>query len=238
MNTSKLKWISLIGFLSALLVVTLGITKTTLYNKKEHSLPYLLKSVVDVLPGDAYCSGWVKRGTHEVVTAAHCAEGLNDTDIINVDFGDGKEHPFHIRKKGDMALVVGPDLMTLYTNDQTIKWPDGFEVCKFAPYYGEAIILMGGPLSFSKSLEYGYVANPSVDVNQSISDDSKFAKSLIEFNGEMWPGNSGGPALDQREGCVIGAGELVKTINIGFISVPVGVNFLTPMSDLEKVDGV
>lgn len=195
-----------------------------------------LENIVAVTTDQGYCSGWIKKNTHEVVTAAHCAEGIDDTATLNVDFGDGKLHPFHIKHKGDPEFTTNPDFMVLYTNDKTIKWPVGFEVCQFKPYYGEEVILMGGPLSFSKSLEYGRVANPSVDLSTIVGKTATYSKHLIEFNGEMWPGNSGGPALDVHYGCVIGGGGLVKLASSDGFGAPVGVNFLSPASDLSKVD--
>lgn len=218
------------GLLALLLVgcFTIGVPSET------QRVVQQLKNVVAVTTDNGYCSGWVQKNTHEIVTAAHCAEGISDTDILNVDFGDGKLHPFHIKHKGDAELVTKPDFMVLYTNDRTITWPIGFEVCRFVPYYGEEIILMGGPLSFSKSLEYGRIANPSVDLTKIMGNTATYSTHLIEFNGEMWPGNSGGPAVDIIHGCVIGSGELARLAGDG--GAPVGVNFLTPTSDLHVVD--
>jgi S1-C subfamily serine protease len=222
-------WISTLLVLLTTGCANIGIDHT---NPGPSKLKEYLANVVDVLPGGGYCSGWVKKATHEIVTAAHCAEGLADTAVININFGDGLPHPFHIKRRGDAALANAPDLLTLYTNDRTINWPVGFEVCKFAPYYGEELILMGGPLAFSKSLEYGRVGNPDVDVSEVLSG-AKYSKHMIEWNGIMWPGNSGGPAVDIKHGCVIGSGELAKLVD-SYSSV--GVNFFTPMSDLKVIE--
>ena len=218
----------------ALGILSLGIGLS--HDSQPPILDQYVNNTVSVTSDGGYCSGWVKKETHEVVTAAHCADGLDNTAVFNVDFGDGTQHPFHIRRKGDEQLVQAPDLMTLYTNDVTIKWPVGFEVCQFQPYYGEDLVLIGGPLEISKSLEFGKVANPDVNVTESLTPDAKYGMHLIEFNGEMWPGNSGGPAVDLKEGCVMGSGELAKLVSDGMTYYPMGVNFLTPMGDLNKMD--
>jgi hypothetical protein len=97
-----------------------------IYYETSHYVPpptleQKLENVVAVTTDSGYCSGWVLKGTHEVVTAAHCAEGLDPTAVLNVDFGDGKKHPFHIQKLGDADDTTGPDIMTLTTSDATIN---------------------------------------------------------------------------------------------------------------------
>ena len=199
------------------------------------TLEDMFKNVVAITTTNAYCSGWVLKGSHVVVTAAHCAPD-DVTEVLAVDFGDGKQHPFHIQKQGDFKLVDGPDLMTLTTSDDTVVWPAGEAVCKFKPYYGEKLTMFGGPLGFSWAASFGHVSRPSVDLTDlmTMTDTPKFAEHMIQYDGAMWPGNSGGMVVDDEVGCVMGSSELIKTAEpmSGF---PDGVKFLTPASDLDKL---
>jgi len=197
------------------------------------SIPQQLANVVSITPQEGeYCSGWVLKGSHTVVTAAHCSPD-DMTSVINVDFGDGVNHPFHIQYLGKDTEGGAhlPDLMTLTTNDDSIKWPVGFEVCKFEPYYGEALQLMGGPLGRSKTVSWGHVSNPNRDVS---SEDPDYG-SYIQYDGAMFPGNSGGPAIDMEHGCVMGSSDFMQPMHVGSVPIPVGLNFLTPMSQLKEI---
>lgn len=200
------------------------------------SLEQTFKNVVAITTSSDYCSGWVLKGSHQVVTAAHCAPE-DQTAIMNVDFGDGKLHPFHIQHIGDMMAVTGPDLMTLTTNDTTVPWPAGLAVCTFKPYYGEALTMFGGPLGFSWSASFGNVSNPTVDLTDlmTLNNVPKFATNYIQYDGAMWPGNSGGAAVDDQFGCVMGSSDLIRTAapESGF---PDGVKFLVPATDLELIN--
>jgi S1-C subfamily serine protease len=205
-------------------------------NNKVSTVPTLeqqLSNVVSIYTADggSYCSGWVKAGEKVVVTAAHCAE--NPVAILYVDFGDGKPHPFHVQKMGDSNWILGPDLMTLTTNDTSVVWPAGLAVCTFKPYYGELLTLIGGPLGYDRTISYGSVSKPSRDFSNHVRIGS-FANDLIQYDGQLLPGNSGGPAIDRQFGCVMGSGEMIVPAMPDF-PYPYGLNYLTPISDLEKL---
>ena len=193
-----------------------------------------MKNVVAITTDEAYCSGWVLKGTHQVVTAAHCAPA-DDTAVLNVDFGDGVKHPFHIQHKGDRNGVTGPDLMTLTTSDTTVHWPAGESVCTFKPYRGEALTMFGGPLAFSWTTTFGYVSQPDSDLMSRVqglgSPMGKFDQHMIQWDGEMWPGNSGGMVIDSDTGCVMGSAEAIYMAGEN-----VGVKFLQPASDLAIIN--
>lgn len=221
------KIISVVGIIVALMAgcaVNTGIKYDSMF-----------KNVVEVTTDHEYCSGWVLKGEKEVVTAAHCAPD-DITAPLNVNFKDGKKHTFHIKKIGDEAMVTGPDLMVLYTNDTTIDWPTGFAPCTFKPFYGENLALLGGPLGFGYSVTTGKVSKPAVDLTDLMTmvDVPNFAKDLIEYDGALWPGNSGGPAVDVANDCVMGSGELTRNASpdAGF---PDGVHFLEPLSELGNL---
>lgn len=199
------------------------------------TLQQQLESTVSIytMDGSAYCSGWVKKGEHVVVTAAHCAEGDPIAKLL-IDFGDGKMHPFHVQKFGDYDFRTGPDLMTLTTNDTTVPWPAGLAVCKFKPYYGERLNLLGGPLSYEKTISFGFVSNPSRNLVDHFPSLGKYASDLIQYDGQLLPGNSGGPLVDSEFGCVMGSAELIAPAVPSF-PYPYGLNFMTPISDLEAL---
>lgn len=221
-----------LGTLSFIAMMALGIH----INAESHSytapptLEQQLSNTVSITTAKGiYCSGWVLKDAHVVVTAAHCNE--DPTEMMLVDFGDGVNHNFHVQKKGDSEFNTGPDLMTLTTNDDTVHWPVGMSVCKFKPYYGEELNLIGGPLAYEKSITFGTVSNPKRDFSTH-SAAGPFINDLIQYDGTLLPGNSGGPAIDSATGCVMGSGELV-IVATPEAGVPYGLNFLTPVSDLS-----
>lgn len=160
--------------------------------------------------GGSYCSGWILKGTHKIVTAAHCVEATDVVQPVFVLFeGDEKVRIFHVEKRGDENLQTGPDLMTLTTDTytaSTINWPAGLAVCTFKPYYGEALNLIGGPLAFSSTITSGKVSNPDRNMDDSVR--STFGH-FIQYDGALMPGNSGGPAIDATTGCVMGVAEML-----------------------------
>ncbi len=195
-----------------------------------------LQNVVSVTTDSGYCSGWVKTDTHEIVTAAHCGDGTS-SQIFDVDFGDGVKHHFHIKYLGDESLTAATDIMVLYTTSEEqhkIKWPKGFNLCNFKPYYGEEVELYGGPLGRAKSIFFGRIGNPDVDISAMLGK-APFTSHMVEYDGEMFPGNSGGPAIDIRHNCVMGSAEVVQREDHGLGTSSWGVNFFIPGSDIEKV---
>lgn len=205
-----------------------------MYESNQYVPPPSIKSeiasTVSVYMDDGYCSGWVLKGTHEVVTAAHCAEGGDITQTMMVDFGDGTKHPFHIEKIGDANFSQGPDIMTLTTSDATVPWPVGMAVCTFKPYYGETLTLLGGPLGYEKTATIGTVSHPDRNLDDNVNGPYGH---FIQFSDTVSPGNSGGPAVDTATGCVMGLAEMdqVKMVN----GVPFFLAFLTPASELADL---
>lgn len=196
------------------------------------TLEQQLSNVVSIYTqAGSYCSGWVLKGTHTIVTAAHCVEPDDLTQPVIVDFEDGTGyHAFHIQKYGDSTFHQGPDLMTLTTNETNIKWPSGLGVCTFKPYYGEELNMMGGPLGYSKSTTFGSVSTPDRNLDDAVA--GPFGH-FIQYDGALLPGNSGGPVIDASSGCVMGVGELdlVK----GEDGVPYMIALLTPASELADL---
>ena|ERR1700679_4096070 len=169
-----------------------------------------------------YCSGWVLKGTHTVVTAAHCV-GPNPM----VDMGDGVYHPFKVDKIGDENWIIGPDLMTLISDDATIQWPTGLPVCNFKSFYGEPLVVFGAPLLMRNSMTFGLVGNPE-------QYDFDVTRPFIQMDGKLLEGNSGGAAVDIDNQCVMGIAEVIH------LSEPksgseYGIGLLTPADQLQEI---
>lgn len=178
----------------------------------------ILKSNVRIATSDSGCSGWVLKGSHKVITAAHCFG-----DDLTVDFGDGKLHPATVEKKGSPD---GIDLMVLDVPDEPqTGWPEGLATCTFPPFYGENLTMFGQPLGVPNSVSWGKVSLPDFSFNK---------RHLIEYDGRNLPGNSGGAVVDTEENCVMGVAELILVADPDD-NVPYGMSFLTPVSLLEKL---
>lgn len=217
--------------------LTLSVIVGHAFYEESHYVPpptlqQEIASTVAITFADGYCSGWVLKGSHTVVTAAHCNEGGDNTQIFGVDFGDGKQHPFHIEKLGDNNFVQGPDLMTLTTSDTTVPWPAGLAVCTFKPYHGEAINLIGGPLGYSWTTSFGKVSYPDRNLDDDEAVQGPYGH-FIQYDGALVPGNSGGPAIDAAIGCVMGVGEMYtgRVMN----GIPFLLNWLTPAAELSDL---
>lgn len=229
-------WKSFVTVVCLLVVASFTHQMIEVHRMNQNVLPSIeeqLQSVVTLTTGmENYCSGWVLKGEHKVVTAAHCLPNDDPTASVLVDFGDGKPHVFHAEKVGDKFWTRGPDLMVLTTNDTSIKWPTGFEVCKFKAFYGERLRLLGAPLGIANSATTGMVSNPLTALKEDIGVAPW--NKLIEFDGQLIPGNSGGPAVDIEENCVMGSAEAIRNV-APESGVPFGVNFLTPISELTDL---
>jgi len=198
---------------------------------KTPSVVSLQQSVVEITLLGEVCSGYVLKGTQEVVTAAHCLPD-DDTAVLQVKFqGDNSPHPFHVKKKGDHNFANGPDLALLYTNDTTIKWPVGLPSCSKPGALGDPLAMFGSPLGTSNNVSFGHLSNVAVDLTERL-DGAPYAKNFIGYDGQAMPGNSGGPVVNLDTGCVVGVAEAI----LGANQVSnYGVNLATNINELGKI---
>ena len=196
---------------------------------KENALMNELSSVVTVYRGERNCSGYVLAGTHTVVTDAHCVEELAKVgDPVDVQFSNSEfKVPFYIAKIGDPKYENDPDLMLLYTKED-IVWPEGLPICDFKPYYGELLHIVGAPLDKSKTMAWGRVSRPERDLSDQLG---KYAK-LIQWDGTLILGESGGPAIDDYYKCVQGVGALATVYDSEGHSF--ALNYLIPAIQVQK----
>lgn len=199
-------------------LLTLAMCGCVTQTSNEALLQKLQKSTVSVDSDGGRCSGWVLKGTHTVVTAAHCKG-----DNMKVDLGTGKYYPLTVTKMGDEDWHGGPDLMTLTSNDPQVPWPDGLPICPFPAYYGEELALFGQPLGVKNEILFGRVSLPA----HSVSD-----RTFIGFSQSVYPGNSGGAAVDLEQKCVMGVADFIQTVQPG---LAYGLNFLTPANQLTEL---
>ena len=181
------------------------------------TLTQLQDSVVKVETQYGICSGWIDKKSHKVLTAAHCFD-YQDGDAI-VTFNNGEQHLYHTEKITTDPSATKTDHATLVQKNATelIKYPVGLPICAHKPYYGEPIVEMGNPLNVDKVMYFGNIANPDSELGI-ITDLS------------MFPGNSGGPIIDENEGCVIGSSELGQLAAPGS-GIPYGINYAAPVDN-------
>lgn len=213
-------------FFAATAAVVLAAAASAAYyfHPTVKTLAELQASTVSLTMSDgATCSGWVLKGSKTVVTAAHCVADEGNAEV-SVDFHDGTGvHKFVPQKVGDVEGAK-PDLATLVTKDNTIKWPEGLTPCPFKPYYLEPVYLFGDPLGFQKTITMGSISNPSQPF-PSVRDTP-----YIQYDGSLTPGNSGGAVVDIKYQCVLASAD-------GLIQPPNGdpVKFLEPISRLGEL---
>lgn len=191
---------------------------------KVKSVQELQQSTVSLTMADgAACSGWVLAGSHKVVTAAHCVADEGNAEVA-VDFHDGTGvHKFVPEKVGDITGAK-PDLATLVTKDNTVKWPEGLSPCPFKPYYLEPVYLFGDPLGFQSAITIGSISNPYQVVK------SAREAGYIQYDGSLSPGNSGGAVVDIEHQCVIASADALISPYTGD-----SVKFLEPISRLGEI---
>ena len=194
---------------------------------KVKTLAELQSSTVSITMADgATCSGWVLKGSHKVITAAHCVETDNGIySVMQVDFHDGTgKHLFMPSKVGDITGEK-PDLAVLEPlPKEKIKWPEGLSVCPFKPYYREPLLMFGDPLGFPQAISGGYVSNPAQKVVGARE------APYIQYDGALSPGNSGGAAVDVEYQCVIASADALIQSYSGS-----AINFLEPADRLSEL---
>jgi S1-C subfamily serine protease len=220
MNTFSKAMLTLVGTLT---VVVGGMYYL---HPKVKALAELQASTVSLtMDNGATCSGWVLKGSHKVITAAHCvAEDAPDAKV-QVDFHDGTgKHLFVPSKVGDVTGTK-PDLAVLVPlPSEKVKWPEGLSVCPFTPYYREPLLMFGDPLGFPQAISGGFVSNPAQKVIGARE------APYIQYDGALSPGNSGGAAVDVEYQCVIASADALIQSFAGS-----AVNFLEPASRLSEL---
>lgn len=158
---------------------------------------------IENLPNQYTCSGAVITSQGDILTARHCTEG---SSRIDVTFSDGREY---------RAVV----LATSNRHDLALLHVDRFNTPHFtiatSITQGQYIYVMGNPVGITGSLSSGVVAKLNGDVD------------LIDVT--VLPGNSGGPAFNQK-------GELVGITTAGII-VLMGFGHLNIMQSIDAIVG-
>lgn len=179
------------------------------------------------------CSGYVRQKDHSIVTAAHCVPPQIDDPANNLmvmaTFQDGQKVPVKTIHRGDQSLQTGPDLAILSVDTVISTFPTGLVECKAPVQLGDTLGLFGAPLGINHNVSFGHVSNIDVDITQYVG---KANGHFIGYDGQAFPGNSGGPAVELSSGCVVGIAEFIMG---GNEVSNYGINGLTPISALEKI---
>lgn len=151
------------------------------------------------------------------VTNAHVACGQGEP--LKVRFADGRQllgRMVEQDRKLDLAVleVVGAAARPLPVGDSTALAP------------GDPLVLLGSPQGLAFTAHEAKVSHPRRNA---------FGRALIQLNGSVNPGNSGGPLLDAR-GRVVGVVSM-KVTNADGIGLALPVEYLFPFfPGLEPAD--
>jgi S1-C subfamily serine protease len=173
------------------------------------SLEQVLDNTVKIEVGSGeVCSGFVLKGTDEVVTAAHCFEFDPNAEGAIVHFNDGQQAIFSVVAINDDPDDDTRDWAVLVLNSAAkIKMPVGLDICQSAPKYGDKIVAIGAPYDVWPSMSFGRVQNPGYK-----GDNPVMTEGALLLDVKVLPGNSGGPVVEEDTGCVIGTAEEQYTL--------------------------
>jgi S1-C subfamily serine protease len=158
---------------------------------------------IENLPNYGVCSGVVVSSIGDILTARHCTDGAAR---LTVAFSDGKEYVASVvatSKRHDLALIHVDRFNTPHITIAT------------STFQGQHIYVMGNPLGIAATLTEGIVAKQTGDVD------------LVDVT--VLPGNSGGPAFNER-------GELVGITTAGIV-VLYGFAHLNIMQSIDAIRG-
>jgi S1-C subfamily serine protease len=155
---------------------------------------------ITVVEGDKYYtgSGVFISSTGYVLTCAHLFSSTTSVILVeDKDGNTGRATMLGIEKRADLALL-----------------DSGFNDAPFAPLaapdqvlLGQDVLIVGNPLGFSFSVCHGIIS--------ALNRDSAWAYNQTQTDAMVAPGNSGGPAFDNK-GRIVG-------IVVAFVSVQAGV---------------
>jgi S1-C subfamily serine protease len=173
------------------------------------------------------CSGYVTAKSHTVVTAAHCFHDGVDL-YANMH---GKDYKLTVLRKGDPTWDAGPDLMELSVDGLVGDFPVGLTECTDKPQLGDTLAVFGSPLGWKNNVAFGHVSHVDFDIS-AIGVNPKYTSDFIGYDGQLFPGNSGGPAVELSKGCVVGIAEAIIGANP---YSNYGLNVLTPITQLVNI---
>jgi S1-C subfamily serine protease len=207
-------------------------TSMTMADKLDNTVLILTKEVVidkqtnqsvEVLSGDG--SGWFRKGTNEIITAAHVIDGAKTIQIVLHDGRKFNASVVYENKSLDLA-----ELQIVNYNDTPL--PSGFSVCPVSPQSGDELTLIGNPLGFTWIVHKGIVSNPDVTDNVSLdAQSSSYKIDAMAVDMLMQPGFSGGPLITD-DGCVAGVADFDFQVTTG--DVPQEIAFAATTDELNQ----
>jgi serine protease Do len=152
--------------------------------------------------GKALCSGAFVTRNGYILTAKHCTESAAGITVVT---NDGQEYVATI-----MAESKTQDLAVIRIDRQNTPY---FELEGEATQQGDAITVYGSPLGITGTLNNGYIARKSGDLDY--------------IDCSALPGNSGGPVFNEQ-------GHMVGVLIAGFI-VLYGTTHLNVMQSIDSI---
>lgn len=157
--------------------------------------------IEELSQSNTICSGAVAGPNGLILTARHCTEGASQIDVV---FSDGREYK---------ALVIGSSVRHDLALIHVARFNIPFFNLATTLIQGQAIYVMGSPLGITGTLSEGIVAKRNGDVD------------FVDVN--VLPGNSGGPAFNEK-------GELVGITTAGFIVL----NGFAHLNIMQSIDAI
>lgn len=154
-------------------------------------------------------TGFIYKG--HLVTNAHV---IDDGLFVNTE-PEIKTSNIYIDKMSDIAII-----------DVDVK-EGGLKRCTKEAEIGQDVIAIGSPFGLENTLTRGIVSGLHRDLGEL---EEAYLTDLIQIDAPVNPGNSGGPLLDAKSGCVLG----MNTAIISPSGTNAGVGLVIPITSIDK----
>ncbi|WP_245827605.1 S1C family serine protease [Paenisporosarcina indica] len=169
-------------------------------------------SVYTIFTEDGMGSGFLYEEKGTVVTNAHVVAGFTD---VTVRDNKGVENPGHVIGISDFFDVA---LIQVDAYEGQTPLPIGKDVMEL----GSEIIAMGSPQGLENSASIGYLTG----LDRTFEDADYNNGKVYQIDAQIYPGSSGGPLLDAKNGEVIG-------INSGSLFEDETISYAIPITAME-----
>lgn len=183
-------------------------------NIEYHSDPFSPKNTSKKINGIG--TGFLYHSKDYVITNAHVV-----ADSMNVKVDDMDAEVVGVDVVRDVALLK------INVVDETMQ---PLRRCEDPAKVGDAVLAIGNPLGFEKSLSRGIVSG----IDRTLNTDKEMSAPLlhlIQTDTSINPGNSGGPLIKIKRHCVLGMNTAVVSSSGGSS----GLGFAIPMDVVDQI---